>query len=383
MKPMLLVLFAVLVAPAYAQVNLSSFELNGDIRGMQGDPVTVYYRYTVSGKTIEDSAKVTDGKFRITGKIAEPVIAGLQVHYADAAFKAQPEFNRDYLFVYLDKGRISITGKDKFSGATVEGSAVHNEYMNFNRREATYVKARNELYMQLQEMTAANKQSAADSIHRDIEKLTNQLEQDLYMKFVLENSNSPIVFDVMNRLAGWKMDVEKIQPLYEKISSAQKNTWAGKDFRGRLEAAVRTKVGARAPAFQQPDSSGKVIALASLKGRFVLLDFWASWCLPCRQENPFLVEAYKKYKPKGFEIVSVSLDQQGQREAWVKAMKQDSMSWINVSDLKAFSSSIAKTYGIVAIPRNFLIDPQGVIIATDLRGKELEKQLAALLDKRS
>jgi thiol-disulfide isomerase/thioredoxin len=127
------------------------------------------------------------------------------------------------------------------------------------------------------------------------------------------------------------------------------------------------------------DTNGKAIALSSLQGKVVLVDFWASWCMPCRQENPNVVRMYEKYKDKGFTVYSVSLDES--KDAWVKAIKDDNLSWPNhVSDLKGWQSSAAALYGVSSIPATFLLDKEGNIIAQNLRGAELEQKLQEILD---
>ena len=136
-----------------------------------------------------------------------------------------------------------------------------------------------------------------------------------------------------------------------------------------------------APDFTQTDNHNKPFKLSSLRGKFVLLDFWASWCKPCRLENPNLVKAYDAYKNKAFEIVSVSLDQPDKKTEWLKAISDDHLNWINVSDLQFWNNSAAKKYEIQAIPANFLLDPTGKIIAVNLRGEELDRILLEYLKK--
>ena len=129
------------------------------------------------------------------------------------------------------------------------------------------------------------------------------------------------------------------------------------------------------PDFTETDTTGKLISLSSLKGKYVLVDFWASWCGPCRRENPNVVKAFSKYKDKGFTILGVSLDRPGQKEKWMKAIHDDQLAWTHVSDLKFWENAVAKQYGIQAIPQNYLLDPEGKIIAKGIRGEELDKKL--------
>ncbi|HSC36253.1 MAG TPA: TlpA disulfide reductase family protein, partial [Chitinophagaceae bacterium] len=131
--------------------------------------------------------------------------------------------------------------------------------------------------------------------------------------------------------------------------------------------------------FTQNDTLGNPVSLSSLRGKYLLVDFWASWCGPCRAENPNVVKAFEQYKDKGFHILSVSLDQPGAKEKWMKAIHDDHLTWSHVSDLQFWNNAVAKLYGIQAIPQNLLLDPTGKIIAKNLRGEDLTKKLAQVL----
>jgi peroxiredoxin len=146
-----------------------------------------------------------------------------------------------------------------------------------------------------------------------------------------------------------------------------------------MNAASATAIGAMAPVFTQEDVDGKAVSLADFRGKYVLLDFWASWCGPCRRENPNVVKVYQQYNDKNFTIIGVSLDQPGKKDAWLAAIKADGLDWTQVSDLKFWDNAVAKQYGVKAIPQNYLIDPMGKIIAENLVGQELENKLRELL----
>ena len=139
-------------------------------------------------------------------------------------------------------------------------------------------------------------------------------------------------------------------------------------------------VGSKLPNFKQTNQYGKLISLEEVKGDYTLIEFWASWCVPCRKENPTVVLAYKKYKRKGFEILAVSLDDK--KDAWVKAIKDDGLLWKHVSDLGGWENVVSRTFGVTAVPSNFLIDQNGIVIAKNLRGKELEEKLAQIFDRK-
>jgi len=176
------------------------------------------------------------------------------------------------------------------------------------------------------------------------------------------------------------MDPPAVKQLYLGLSENLRNTPDGKKLGQNIEASIATVVGAQAPLFTQNDVNDKPVNLADFRGKYVLLDFWASWCGPCRAENPNYVKAYNKYKDKGFTILSVSLDRPGKKDAWLAAIKHDGLEWMQVSDLKFWDNAAAKLYDVGSVPANFLIDPSGKIIAKDLRGDELTKKLASLFN---
>ncbi|MBO9729990.1 MAG: TlpA family protein disulfide reductase [Chitinophaga sp.] len=148
----------------------------------------------------------------------------------------------------------------------------------------------------------------------------------------------------------------------------------------RAEAiAKKTAIGVTAMDFSQNNTTGKPVKLSDYRGKYVLLDFWASWCGPCRAENPNVLDNYEKYHSKGLEILGVSLDDK--KDAWLKAIKDDGLEWAHVSDLKGWKNAVAKEYNINAVPSNFLLDKEGKIIAKDLRGEELSQKLAEIFGK--
>ena len=184
---------------------------------------------------------------------------------------------------------------------------------------------------------------------------------------------------MLNQYAGYNLDPKTIEPLFNRLSESAKKSPSGVAFKDRIEIAKKTAVGAMAMDFTQNDTLDKPVSLSDFRGKYVLLDFWASWCGPCRAENPNVVKNFNKYKDKNFTVLSVSLDRPGKKQSWLDAIHKDGLTWTYVSDLKFWDNAVAKLYGIGAIPQNLLIDPQGKIIAKNLRGEELNKKLEEVI----
>lgn len=221
---------------------------------------------------------------------------------------------------------------------------------------------------------------ALDSIMSKGKTLSDQM-QAIRMRYLETHTDAVFSLSVIKEIdgGGYVVDAAVEEPLFKKLSKSVRESDEGKAFAGRIEKAKKLAVGQPAPVFAQPDTSGKMVSLADYKGKYVLIDFWASWCGPCRAENPNVLKAYNKFKDQNFTVLGISLDTEKARAAWIKAIQDDAMPWMQLSELKGWESAAAILYDVHAIPQNYLIDPLGNIIAKNVRGQKLHETLEKLL----
>ena len=210
-------------------------------------------------------------------------------------------------------------------------------------------------------------------------ELMNTERKAVYEKFARANPSSALALYAVKQYAGWDIDPAKVEPLFDALAPDVQKSPSAIELKEKIESAKKTAIGKDALDFTQNDTLGIPVSLSSFRGKYILIDFWASWCGPCREENPNLVKAFQKYKGKNFYILGVSLDRPGQKERWMNAIHDDKLEWTHVSDLKFWQNEVAILYGIQAIPQNILIDPAGKIIARNLRGDELEQKLGEFI----
>ena len=343
----------------------STYTLKGNVTGLPDGWVWLYHSQTEKDV---DSARVKNGSFVIKGHSSAPerCLLGIQG-------KEGKEFRFGF---WLQAGEMSLTGnKDSIWKAAVTGSPTQDESLRFNEGQKDLEATESQLDKLYDQARKKNDKAQLDSL----EKVFNDLDQRRrqYVKdYAAAHPASYVTAYAIYTTFVFNPQPSELGPLYKGLDPAIQSSYFGQQVKASLDAAELTDIGQPAPAFVQNDPNGKPISLASFKGKYVLLDFWASWCGPCRAENPNVLAAYQKFSPKGFTILGVSLD--NNKDKWLDAVKKDRLAWTQVSDLKGWQNKVADLYGIKGIPMNYLLDKEGKIIAKSLRGEDLEKKLEEL-----
>lgn len=346
-------------------------------------PEKVFLQYRIDGEWKIDSVEVKGNKYSFSGNLHEPIQGRLRISYSPGKDGVQEAFRtkRDLALVFLEPGKIKVSSVDSFSNITVKGSAVHTAYQAVTEQVKPLSEKRQKL---IDDWYAANDKKdneAKQEIEEKIGKVDEQIRIEKGEIFK-NNPQSPIALTILKEYAGWDIDADKVQPLFDMLPDKYKNYPSAITFKEDIEVAAKTGIGKIAMDFAQNDTLDNPVKLSSFRGRYVLVDFWASWCGPCRAENPNVVKVFNKYKDNNFHILGVSLDRPGQKEKWLKAIHDDQLTWTHVSDLKFWDNEVAQQYGIKAIPQNLLIDPQGKIVAKNLRGEELDEKLGAFIGEK-
>jgi peroxiredoxin len=325
-----------------------------------------------------DTADISSGKASFHFNIPYPVSTRLWLD--NRGFGYENGKRPDMLYFYMEKGTINITTTDSVRKATITGSKLNNEIAIYKRSVAAPVSVLEDVNIAIMALPENKRRDTAllNPIYARQRIAVKEL-LELDRKFAKEHPDNYGSLLALDEAGGSNINPAVIGPLYNALSARVRNSEQGKRLSQRIETAKKTGIGATAPDFTQNDTSGNPIKLSDFRGKYVLLDFWASWCGPCRKENPNYVKAYNTYKDRNFTLLGISLDKKGEKDAWIAAIKKDGLEWPQVSDLNYWYNAVAKLYDIKSVPTNFLIDPNGKVVAKNLRGEELLKKLDELL----
>jgi len=343
-------------------VNTNSFNITGSVIGY--DDSTMLYLEDVDNQKTVDSTYILNGEFVFNREISE---AAQFVIRTD--FKNRENF--EYVFFWAEPGNMTLKGeKGKLKSSEILGSKLQDQSNLFIKLRQPLDEKMDSLY-NIYMSSDRNDTAKINALRKEHQKIQDETE-NMEIRFIKEHPDFEIsAFQLTYLMKNISKDTT--QKLYDALDENVKTTNHGKTVKKFLELSREFKIGDQIADIQLPNVENNYISLSDLKGKYVLVDFWGSGCGPCRMENPNLLRAYRKYKEKGFEIFGVSMDTN--QETWEKTLQSDSMIWINVCDLNGFNSDVALTYNLRYIPRNFLIDQEGIIIAEDLRGNQLEEKL--------
>lgn len=326
-------LIITLILTSCNQEKKSEFSINGTTNELKNG--TVLYLFDSSTDKIIDSVKVQNNKFNITKNLQNYPLPAVLRNKDNSLYKRLWLENKPMIFNASNRN---------FENAEILGSDSEIEYGN---------------------------------LYKAVDTLPRKEREKLLMDFIKAHSDNILGSYVLAEwYISWKK--ERTEPLFNQFSEKNKNSLYGQEILKYIETNQDPKIGDKYVDFESTDQYGKKYKLSAIKGKLTLLEFWASWCAPCRKDNKNLVNYYDKYKSLGFEIFQVSLDDN--EEKWLEAIKQDNLQWTNVSELKGWKNNGAMIYGINLLPTNYLIDENGIIISKDLQGEELKQKIKEILE---
>lgn len=338
----------------------NSFIITGNIAGAGDGDVKI--TSTQESAQLVAKAPLKGGNFIVKGDIPEPGLYWITIG------KEQPQH------IFLENTAIKISGAKKdIKNLKIEGSQSHQDFDQFRK---TFNPLIAELSGKAALINRNNDEVQRAALMHDYDSISGVIQTaiDQFVSAKRGSFVTPFLLFVTAQIAD---DPVRMEQRYKMLDESVRTSDVGKSLANFIEYNKVGAIGTEALDFTQADASGNNVSLSSFRGKYVLIDFWASWCRPCREENPNVVEAYKKFSPKNFTVLGVSLDKE--REAWLNAIKKDGLLWTQVSDLQFWNNAAAALYRVQGIPQNFLIDPSGKIVGKNLRGPELESKLCDLL----
>jgi thiol-disulfide isomerase/thioredoxin len=372
-----IILYILLQVPVFVFAQ-SNFNLKGEIKNLTSTK-NIYLIRLVNQKEELDSAKVTNGKFEFNIALSSPSIAILLLDHNGNALK-EKNGEKDIYRFFIEPGMATLTASEVIANAEVKGLNIfkdHADFLSITQQADLELGALNTEFSELPNEKRADAALVKGFQERYLAIIASKAQS--VSSYIATHPNSYISLYALNTdLSTDNMDVDLVEKSYQNLTTELKQNSLAKIILAKLDLAKRTNIGVIAPEFEEKTAEQISIKLSSLRGQYVLVDFWASWCGPCRQENPVVVAAYEAYKDKNFTVLGVSIDDR--EDLWTKAVKADGLVWTQLLDR---NKSIAQLYGVNAIPKNFLVNPDGKIVAKNLRGPALMQTLNEFLDKKT
>lgn len=360
---------------ACEQAPKNSFYLEGKAPGVFNGMRAYLKSVNEQGRLVDkDTAIVIDERFFFEGSRKEP---SLEFLFIDGIQGNAP--------LIVENGTIEMTvEKDSIHTSKITGTSNNEKFSSFLKDQFKLGKKQRELISVLRTNTGSPSDSATIKNTNEALKTLNETIANHPFNFINEHKDSyAAVIILENKTYDQQAPLSKIENSFDALPDNLKSSFYGKritDFITAKKSEKTVNIGDIAPDFSAQTPDGKALALNNIRGKVTIIDFWASWCGPCRRENPNVVKMYNKYHGKGLEIIGVSLDRNGQKDRWIKAIADDNLTWHHVSNLEFWQDPIARLYNVRAIPATFILNEKGEIVAKDLRGQALEDKVAELLN---
>lgn len=384
MKKYLFLLATLIVVSSCKQEKelANSYEIIGKVNGIPNG-VRVFIKSNEDKRSlrITDTAIIKNEQFIFKGTTESPLSRGIYINSVKSSIP-----------IILENGKITINvDKNDISKSTVTGTKNNELLQDFVRTKKLLSAEKIKLTSKLRKIDSNKDKAIYDKTLAEYSQANDKIENHLF-NFVENNPDSEVSLMALSfELNNTNINFEKFKKAFSLLDATSNRYPENKkiantisNFIKQKEATANLEIGKIAPKFSSTDPDGKLIALDDIKGKVTIIDFWAAWCGPCRRENPNVVKVYEKYHDKGLEIIGVSLDgnrrQKEPKAAWLKAIEDDKLNWHHVSSLQYFNDPVAKLYSVNSIPRTFILDEDGRIVAKNLRGKALEDKIAQLLN---
>lgn len=356
--------------------NSNGYKISGEIKNVKdGTLVFLEKKDEKLGQITVDSAKIKDNKFYFEGNVKDVEMHTIRFQNLRGA-----------LGVILEPGDLDIkVNKDSIFRASVKGSYNNDEMTAFNTEGYKMSK-------KVEEFEQKNMPVMQVAMQKNDTATVNRLRKEYAVfqekfdvrneKYIKTHPKSFVsVLLVESFLKEFEPKYDKIKSLYDGLDNELKKSKPGRVIKIKLDGLELVNIGQKAPGFVAQNPEGKMVSLKESLGKVTIIDFWASWCAPCRKENPNFVALYKEFHPKGLNFIGVALEQKGQRDKWIEAIKKDNLNWIHVSNLQYWDDPIVKKYSLDGLPSTFILDKNGIIVAKNLRGAELRAKVEELLAK--
>lgn len=366
MKQFTVFILAIAIFSSCSNMNqdANKFSINGTLQGEFTDMTFLYKRAAGEWITL-DSCKVENGVFAFIGTIDLP-----ELYYISL------EGQNSYAPIFVEASEISVTvNLGDIRNPEVIGSSAQDEYTAFLEQSNKFDERFSATWNNIKKARESNDTDNITKWEAEYNKAETEFKQYILDNAKMNNASVVAAFNLLRN--AYNYNESELDPVVSNFDPSIKESVYVKELTERIETLKRVAIGQPAIDFTMNDMEGNPVQLSSLYGKYLLVDFWASWCGPCRRENPNVVEAYHKFKDKGFDILGVSFDRT--KAKWIEAVEADKLTWHHVSDLKYWGNAAGKLYGINSIPSNILLGPDGIIVAKNLREEELHSKLAELL----